>query len=149
MATADSIYVDPSALLKLYLHQPESAAMNAWRGKTRGGLVITHHGRVEVINGICLAAHRREITGEALTDTLASFDEDFADRRYRPADLLWRATLNRAAELSRTYSPKFGPRSLDVLHVASALELKMRSFVTYDKRQEDLARAVGLKTLEP
>lgn len=123
--------------------------MNAWRGKTKGALVVTHHGRVEVINGICLAAHRREIAGEALADTLASFDEDFADGLYRSADLLWRATLNRAAELSRAYSPKLGTRSLDVLHVASALELEIRCFVTYDRRQEDLARAVGLKTLTP
>jgi len=149
VATADSIYVDPSALLKLYLHQSESAAMNAWRGRTKGALVVTHHGRVEVVNGICLAAHRREIAGEALADTLVSFDEDFADGFYRLADLLWRATLNRAAELSRIYSPTLGTRSLDVLHVASALELELRSFVTYDERQKELARAVGLKTLTP
>ena len=77
MATGDSIYVDPSALLKLYLHQPESVAMNAWRAKIKGALPITHHGRVEVVNGICLAAHRQEINSEALADTLASFDEDF------------------------------------------------------------------------
>jgi predicted nucleic acid-binding protein len=56
---------------------------------------------------------------------------------------------DRAVELSRAHSPKLGTRSLDVLHVASALELEMRSFVTYDKRQESLARAVGLKTLAP
>lgn len=149
MATADSIYVDPSALLKLYLHQPESAAMNAWRARAKGALPVTHHGRVEVINGICLAAHRREIMGDALADTLASFDEDFTAGLYRQADLLWRATLNRAAELSRTYSPKLGTRSLDVLHVASALELEMRVFVTYDHRQGELARAAGLKTLAP
>ena len=65
------------------------------------------------------------------------------------AALLWRATLNRAVDLSRTYSAKLGRRSLDVLHVASALELRMRLFVTYDKRQQDLARAVELKTLTP
>ena len=47
------------------------------------------------------------------------------------------------------HSPKLGTRSLDVLHVASALELEMRYFVTYDKRQENLARIVGLKTLAP
>lgn len=149
MATADSIYVDPSALLKLYLHQPESAAMSAWRGKIKGALVMTHYGRVEVINGICLAAHRSDIEGDALADTLASFDEDFADGLYLPADLLWRATLNRAAELSRAHSPKLGTRSLDVLHVASALELEKSIFVTYDKRHAYLARAVGLKTLTP
>jgi predicted nucleic acid-binding protein len=149
VATADSIYVDPSALLRLYLHQPDSAAMNAWRAKTKGALPITNHGRVEVVNGICLAAHRREISADALTDTLASFDEDFADGLYRQADLLWRATLNRAADLSRTYTHKLGTRSLDVLHVASALELDLRVFVTYDARQEELARAVGLKMVAP
>lgn len=149
MATADSIYADPSALLKLYLHQPESAAMSTWRAKVKGALPITHHGRVEVVNGICLAAHRRELGAEALADTLASFDEDFTLGLYRQADLLWRATLNHAAELSRNFSPKLGTRSLDVLHVASALELELRQFVTYDSRQMQLAQAVGLKVLSP
>jgi predicted nucleic acid-binding protein len=149
VATADSTYVDPSALLKLYLHQPESAAMSAWRARTKGALQLTHHGRVEVINGICLAAHRHQMGAEALADTLASFDEDLSAGFYRQADLLWRATLNRAAELGRLHSAKLGTRSLDVLHVASALELELHLFVTYDNRQEALARAVGLKTLAP
>ena len=149
MATADSIYADPSALLKLYLHERESAAVSAWRAKTRGSLPITHHGRVEVINGICLAAHRGEITPDALADTLASFDEDFASGLYQQADLLWRATLNRAADLSRAYSARLGTRSLDVLHVASALELELPTFVTFDSRQQQLARAVGLKVIAP
>lgn len=149
MATADSTYVDPSALLKLYLHERESVAMNAWRARTKGALPLTHHGRVEVVNGICLAAHRGDITTDALADTLASFDEDFAAGFYRQADLLWRATLNRASELSRSYSHKLGTRSLDVLHVASAVELEVRTFVTFDRRQQELARAVGLKIVAP
>lgn len=68
---------------------------------------------------------------------------------YRQADLLWRATLNRAAALSRAYSAKLGTRSLDVLHVASALELDLRSFLTFDSRQQELASAVGLKLVVP
>lgn len=149
MATADSIYVDPSALLKLYLHERESATMSLWREKTRGALPITHHGRVEVTNGICLAAHRGDITEKALADALASFEEDLAMGLYRQADLLWRATLNRAAALSSAYSAKLGTRSLDVLHVASALELDLRSFLTFDSRQQELASAVGLKLVAP
>lgn len=145
MASAESVYVDPSALLKLYLHERQSVAMNGWRARTRGALPITHHGRVEIVNGICLAAYRGEITPEAMRDTLASFDEDLAEGFYRQSDLLWRATLNRAAELSRDYSHRFGTRSLDVLHVASAMELGLRSFVTFDLRQRELARTVGLK----
>jgi predicted nucleic acid-binding protein len=55
----------------------------------------------------------------------------------------------RAGELSREFSRTLGTRSLDVLHVASALELGFRSFLTFDIRQQRLARAVGLKTLVP
>jgi predicted nucleic acid-binding protein len=149
VATAESTYVDPSALLKLYLHEKESALMSIWRVKTKGSLPITHHGRVEIVNAICLAAHRREISGEAMRDTLASFDEDLAAGHFRQSDILWRATLNRAGELGRTYSQKFGTRTLDVLHVASALELGLRIFITFDGRQQELARAVGLKVSHP
>ena len=147
MATAERTYADPSALLKLYVHEPESAAISAWRRRTSGALPVTEHGRLEIINGICLAAFREIISAEALTDALASFDEDLAEGRYLQTDVLWRATLRRAAELSRTHAPKLGCRSLDVLHVATALELGLRSFVTFDRRQQHLARATGLKTI--
>ena len=148
MAGAEATYVDPSALLKLYIHQPESAAVSAWRARSKGTLAVTHHGRAEIVNGICLAAFRRDINTEAKNDALASFDEDFAQGRYLQADLLWRATLDRAAELSRRHTAALGCRSLDVLHVASALELGMRRFLTFDLRQQKLARTVGLKPVE-
>lgn len=149
MASAEAIYADPSALLKLYIRQPESAAMNAWRARVRGALAVTAHGRVEIVNGICLAAFRGDISAEAMTDTLASFEEDLAEGRYVQADLLWRAALKRAGGLSQQYTPALGCRSLDVLHVASALELGHGNFVTFDLRQQKLARAAGLKLIVP
>jgi predicted nucleic acid-binding protein len=36
-----------------------------------------------------------------------------------------------------------------LLHVATALELDLRSFVTFDGRQQRLARAAGLKAITP
>lgn len=149
VATAEKIYADPSALLKLYLHEPESAAMARWRSKIRGPLVVTPHGRVEMLNGICLAANRRLIDGKACEAALASLDEDFEQGRYLQADLLWRAALKRAADLSRAHSRKLGTRSLDVLHVASALELGMTQFLSFDARQQALVRLVGLKGIVP
>jgi predicted nucleic acid-binding protein len=62
---------------------------------------------------------------------------------------LWRAALNTTGELSRKHTPKLGCRSLDVLHVASAIELNLRYFVTFDLRQQQLAKAVGLKLIVP
>ena len=145
MAAVETTYVDPSALLKLYVHQPESAQMSAWRARAKGALAVTHHGRVEIINGICLSAFRRYITVEAMSDALASFEEDFEEGRYIQADLLWRAALKRAGDLSRKHTPALGCPSLDVLHVASALELELKNFLTFDRRQQKLARAAGMK----
>jgi hypothetical protein len=87
-------------LLKLYLREPQSARMNAWRARMAEPLTLTHHGKVEIVNALCLAAFRRLIDREALSDALASFEEDLADGRYVQADILWRATLGTAAELS-------------------------------------------------
>ena len=149
VATADKIYADPSALLKLYLHEPESRPMAAWRGKLKGPLAVTHHGRVELTNGIALAAHRGLIDERAFNTALAALDDDFEQGRYVQADLLWRAALKRAAELSREHSRTLGTRTLDVLHVASALELGTPVFISFDLRQQNLVRAVGLKLLVP
>ena len=145
VAAAEATYVDPSALLALYVHQRESAALSAWLARAKRPLAVTHHGRVEIINGICLAAFRRFITPEAMTDALASFEEDFEEGRYIQADLLWRAALRRAGDLSRKHTPAVGCRSLDVLHVASALELELTHFLTFDRRQRVLAKAAGMK----
>ena len=101
MANAESIYVDPSALLKLYLKEPESRAMTAWRAKVGDPLPVTHHGRVELTNCIALAAYRGIITGDAHDAALAALDDDFAQGRYKMMDVLWRATLKRAGDLSR------------------------------------------------
>jgi predicted nucleic acid-binding protein len=50
------------------------------------------------------------------------------------------------AELARRYGARWGLRTLDSLHVATALELKAQRFWTFDERQKKLAQAVGLKT---
>lgn len=149
MATADQFYADPSALLKLYLHEPESRAMVAWRTKINGPLAVTAHGRVELVNALALATHRGFLGPAAYQAALTALDDDFAHGRYRLADLLWRAVLKRAADLSRHLTPQFGTRSLDVLHVASALELGLQRFVTFDHRQGRLALATGLKRVTP
>lgn len=147
MAIAESTYVDPSGLIKLYFHHPDSAAMAAWRSRVRGALPVTHHGRLEIVNALCQLAFRRQMTRQALTDALSSMEDDFVAGRYTYADILWRSALRRADDLSREHTPEIGCRSPDVLHVACALELRLPNFLTFDVRQRSLARAVGLKVV--
>lgn len=147
--TAGQVYVDPSALGRLYLHQAGSREMCAWRARLRGALPVTHHGRTEIINALCRAAFQGQLAREGLSQALADFASDFAEGRLWQVDILWRAALNRAAELSQRYTPRLGTRSLDVLHVACALELKLRHFLTFDERQRRLAGAIGLRLVSP
>lgn len=123
--------------------------MAAWRKKVGDPLLVTHHGRLELTNGIGLAAYRGIITDKIHYAAMAALDDDFVQGRYKQGDLLWRATLKRAGELSRKHTRSIGCRSLDILHVASALELELKHFATFDARQQQLARAAGLKTIVP
>jgi predicted nucleic acid-binding protein len=145
VAAAENTYIDPSALTRLYLHQPASRELSKWRRSHRGAIPVTHHGRTEVVNAISRAAFRRTISPEKAEAAQAFFDADFAMGHLEQVDLLWRGALNRAAELSRIHTPTLGTRSLDVLHVACALELKLRHFLTFDDRQRQLAKVAGLK----
>lgn len=53
--------------------------------------------------------------------------------------------LERCTELARRHVARLGVRTLDSLHVASALELKADRLWTFDARQAKLAEAAGLK----
>jgi predicted nucleic acid-binding protein len=101
------------------------------------------------VNSICLAVFRADINRAEGEAALADLDADLAEGRLWLADVPWRHALDRASDLSRLHTPVLGTRTLDVLHVASALVLESRGFVTYDERQAALAKAVGLRVVRP
>ena len=54
--------------------------------------------------------------------------------------------VNKLARVySDLYTTRGGHRSLDLLHVATAIHLGARKFLTFDARQKALAKSVGLK----
>jgi predicted nucleic acid-binding protein len=145
VASAERVYVDPSALRCLYVHDHRSRVFCGWRARTSGALPLTLFGRAELVNSIALAVFRRDITADAGEAARSDLDSDIREGRLVLSDLLWRRALDRAADLSREHTPKLGTRALDVLHVASALALDCRHFVTFDDRQSALARVAGLR----
>jgi len=56
----------------------------------------------------------------------------------------WPDVHSRAEELSKRQTAAGGHRSLDVLHVATALHLEAEEFLTFDANQRKLAAAAGL-----
>jgi hypothetical protein len=110
VASADKTYVDPSALRRLYVHDQRSRAFCAWIARMRGALPLTLHGKAEIVNSIELAVFRRDITAAIAEGALADLASDLTEGRLALADVPWRRTLDRAAELSRVYTPRLGTR---------------------------------------
>lgn len=119
-ARAENTYADPSAVLKLYLHEPESRAVAAWRAKLHGSIAVTLFGRLELVNAIGLALARGFVDRRAHRAALSALDDDCRDGRCMLADVSWRTALRLADEISRKWTPTLGSRSLDILHVASS-----------------------------
>jgi predicted nucleic acid-binding protein len=60
-----------------------------------------------------------------------------------PAD--WSDVHQLAEKLSASHTSTRGQRAFDVLHVATALHLNARDFLSFDDRQRELAKREGLK----
>jgi predicted nucleic acid-binding protein len=108
---------------------------------------VTLFGRVELVNGIGLALARRYVSPAVCKRALTALDDDFAQGRLALTDISWRAALRLADEISRQRTPTLACRTLDILHVASAIVLKRQYFLTFDHRQRKLAQTVGLKPI--
>jgi predicted nucleic acid-binding protein len=88
---------------------------------------------------------RKAISRSEADRLLQRFQEHRAQNLWREAPLPDRA-FEVCAELARRHGARLGVRTLDTLHVASAMELKAEHFWTFDDRQAKLAASVRLKT---
>jgi predicted nucleic acid-binding protein len=125
------LYVDSSAMTKLIALEPESDALHAFVGDV--DTVSSRLLRTEVLRAV------RRIVPELLPsarERLGLID------LVEPAASTW--------ELAGTIDPP-ELRSLDALHLATALELgdEIEALVTYDRRLAAAARAQGLRVESP
>jgi predicted nucleic acid-binding protein len=86
--------------------------------------------------------------GMPLTDAqaaLTQFETDLANSVAVLAPCNFQDVLRRAESLSAQHTITGGHRSFDVLHVATALHLGAREFLTFDVNQRKLAAAEKLR----
>ncbi len=131
-----SLYLDSSALLKRYIDEPDSAdceqilaADESW--------ITGRHTWVEVIRNLA-----RLLSGPERARLLRTFRGDW--NRISVVELD-QTTIESAAEVAKTY----GVRTLDAMHLAAAQRVGGTSipFVTFDVRQAQAARAMGMAVL--
>lgn len=141
-------YADTSTIVKSYLDEPGSAeADNVLRGLGET-LAYTPLHEVEVPNAIYLKHFRGEMSEEQERAVLDELRSDLRRGLLRRPDFLdLRKVFVRATVLAEKHSRHIGTRSLDLLHVAAALECGSADFVSYDERQRKVAAAEGLRVM--
>lgn len=138
-----TIYADTSFLVSLYVPDRHSAEAQR-RLAARPPVWFTALHRAEFTHAVYQHVFQRKMSSAEAQRVLRDMEEDRATGVWREADLPEMA-LERSADLARKHGARLGVRTLDSLHVASALELKAERFWTFDERQSKLAEAEGLK----
>lgn len=138
-------YPDTSFLVTLYLIQKDSAKAASFMRHGKPSLICTLLHSHELRNAIRLAVFRKEITKEQCQGALQAFEDDLKEGVLIQPSLVWKDAFRAAERLSEAYTGKLGNRGIDILHVATALTLGTKSFLTFDRRQIGLARACSLR----
>lgn len=124
-------YLDTSAFLKLIVAEPQSAALRAWLGGRRA-IWSSHLLRTEALR----AAQRMDVDRQLVDDAL-----EVVSLVLPAASTFLAAGSLRPPEV----------RSLDALHLASALELgqDLEGLITYDARLARAAAGASITVVAP
>jgi predicted nucleic acid-binding protein len=139
------IYPDTSFLFSLYVREAETPIAEEYAEQLTEALTFTPFHRLELRTAFRLRVFRKQLGLDELRWALRLSDEHLADGFLRHTPLNWSDTLREAERLGEAHLTETGVRSGDLLHVASAVVLGAREFVTFDQRQTKLARRAGLK----
>lgn len=133
MVDARGVYLDASALVKLVVTESESHALRSYLA-TKNQPISSRIAEIEVSRAVARVAQPGdEAQVSAVLSGLQLVEVD--------------------ARISTTAASAAPPslRSLDAIHLASALALRdeLEALVTYDARLADAARAAGLEVIAP
>jgi predicted nucleic acid-binding protein len=144
-------FPDTSFLCAIYRKQDNSPLAAAHAATMKEPLPITVLLAYEFRQSLRLQVWRHSHNpreGMPLADAQAALSQFEADLKNGVAVLTpcsFQDVLRRADELSTRHTIAGGHRSFDVLHVATALHLDAREFLTFDANQRKLAAAEKLK----
>jgi predicted nucleic acid-binding protein len=144
-------YPDTSFLCALYRLQVNSPQAAACFAAMLGPLEVTSLLLYEFRQAVRfqIRLHRLDATkgyskAEG-TKMLADLKSDLVSGAVAIVPAPWHLVHAAAERLSELYTDANGHRAMDILHVATAVHLGAKEFLTFDGRQRTLAKHTGLK----
>ena len=139
------IYPDTSFIISFYTPEQEFALAREYMATVAPRLYYTPFHRLEVRTGLRARVFRKSTTVSELQIAFRQMEEDIANGILQHTPLVWADALREAERLGEAHLTETGVRSGDLLHIASAVVLGAKEFLTFDQRQHALARRAGLK----
>jgi len=137
------IYLDTNAFLKLYVREAGSDLVQDLVTSQKEPLPVWEFQQVEMINALRLKVFWKEINADDATRLLDLFDQRLRRGQYY-CPHIDRAELLLTFRSLAMLTPETGCRTMDILHVACAMQISPDRFASFDERQINLARKAKL-----
>ena len=139
------IYWDTCCILKLYAQETDSEYWLHRASQESSPMIISQLTRSELSFALVAKEKRNEIRDGASQILLSKFESDIDQELYHLVPLAI-SIISRSMQLAQHMS-HLGLRTLDGLHLASALESGCSHIATQDHRLLKAAREAGLETV--
>ena len=141
-------YADSSFLLSLLRVDSNHEAAMRYMAECGETLAFNPLHRVELRNALRNAQAFGQITENERRLAFRQIEQDLQAGLLIYTRVSWTDVFRLADELSNKHSGKEGQRTIDLLHVALAVECGARIFLSFDRQQRSLAKAANL-TVKP
>ncbi len=144
-------YPDTSFLCALYIAQMNSMKAIERMKKQRTALMSTSLLFFEFRQSVQFQVFRHSKGGDqgyslsVAQAALATLQSNISAGVFQQVQVDWGDVHRIAERLAFKYTIKSGHRSFDILHVATALQIGVLEFLSFDENQRSLAKAEGLK----
>lgn len=144
-------YPDTSFLCSIYREQEHSVRADAYREAMTEPLHFTRLLEFEFLQAIELQVwlhssdRKKGYSRREADQMIDDWETDIASGLNKVVSYDSDAVLRLAGVYSKKRTAQGGHRSLDILHVATAVHLGAKEFLTFDGRQRALAKHAGLK----
>lgn len=140
------LYIDTSSLLKLFIREPETAAVRRLI-EIEPAVVVSSLARLETVVQLKAAWKGGDLTRAQYTRAVGQAAVVLAGEPFEIRSLP--GTVFQIALRQHESFRDVHCRSLDRLHLAAMEELGIRRLMTNDAKQADAARAMGIEVLVP
>jgi predicted nucleic acid-binding protein len=140
------VYADTSFLISLYFPDANSEKAVLAMQDIQDSILVTPFGELELCNAMQLQVFRKKVTRRETVVPNRTFESDLHGGVFSLQPMP-SATFEIGKRLALKHTAQFGTRTLDIMHVASAISLGVTTFLSFDRNQRKLAHSAGLTPL--